>query len=192
LSHFHLDHIIGLHILNKFQFAVGLKIFGQKGTEKILNCFVNAPFTVPFSQLPYPVEIHELSEGVHRIPFSMECRQLLHSSPCYGFRLNIDGKIITYCTDTGICDNLIHLGNLADLIITECSNIRGQYNESWPHLSPENIVDIVNRTQAKQIAIIHFDAHNYRSIDERFKIGGYFPEIKDKLIISSDNLELVI
>src|SRR5665647_2746884 len=63
LSHFHLDHIEGLHILNKFRFSQGLKIYGQKGTKAILNTIINEPFTVPLGKLPYPVEVGELSEG---------------------------------------------------------------------------------------------------------------------------------
>ena len=35
LSHFHLDHIIGLHILDKFVFKQGISIYGQKGTKNI-------------------------------------------------------------------------------------------------------------------------------------------------------------
>ena len=43
LSHFHLDHIEGLHVMNKFSFA-GLTILGQKGTAEVLNTIVNEPF----------------------------------------------------------------------------------------------------------------------------------------------------
>ena len=45
LSHFHLDHIIGLHVLNKFNFAQGLTIIGQSGTRDLLNKIINSPFT---------------------------------------------------------------------------------------------------------------------------------------------------
>ena len=37
LSHFHLDHIIGLHIQPKFHFKNKIRIFGQPGTKKILD-----------------------------------------------------------------------------------------------------------------------------------------------------------
>ena len=62
LSHFHLDHIVGLHILAKFSFAKGLVIAGPKGTRKILNTFVNQPFTMPLDDLCYKTKIVELSE----------------------------------------------------------------------------------------------------------------------------------
>ena len=37
LSHFHMDHIFGLHILNKFHFEQTLTICCYDGGEKILN-----------------------------------------------------------------------------------------------------------------------------------------------------------
>jgi len=31
LSHYHLDHVVGLHIMNKFNFAQGVDVFGPPG-----------------------------------------------------------------------------------------------------------------------------------------------------------------
>jgi ribonuclease BN (tRNA processing enzyme) len=39
LSHFHMDHICGIHILNKFSFKQGLNIVGQIGLMDICNTF---------------------------------------------------------------------------------------------------------------------------------------------------------
>jgi ribonuclease BN (tRNA processing enzyme) len=47
LSHFHIDHIAGLHTLVKFRFLQGLTIFCLPGGNTLLNTFVNEPFTVP-------------------------------------------------------------------------------------------------------------------------------------------------
>src|SRR5512133_3300020 len=54
LSHFHLDHTMGLHTLVKFVFMKELTIYGQPGTISTLDRLVNLPFTVPLDQLPYP------------------------------------------------------------------------------------------------------------------------------------------
>src|SRR3990172_458113 len=51
LSHFHLDHIIGLHILNKFKFKDTFHICGQPGTKEVLGSFVNLPFSMPLGRL---------------------------------------------------------------------------------------------------------------------------------------------
>ena len=77
ISHFHLDHIIGLHTLVKFRFSQGLVICGQVGTAGVLNTFVAEPFTVPFSQLPYRVRFEEVEAGHHAIPFPVESLPLV-------------------------------------------------------------------------------------------------------------------
>jgi ribonuclease BN (tRNA processing enzyme) len=192
LSHFHLDHIIGLHILNKFQFPGGITIIGQEGTKSVLNTIVNQPFSVPMSDYPYPVKICELKEGAYALPFPIECRKLLHSSPCFGYRIKIDGKIIAYCTDTGICDNAIWLAENSDLLITECSLKIGQKNPLWPHLNPEDAVSIAKQSHAKQLALIHFDADVYRTLEDRFMIQKELNSKYNDIIIGIDNKRITL
>jgi ribonuclease BN (tRNA processing enzyme) len=192
ISHFHLDHIAGLHILNKFNFKSGLQIFGPVGTTTILNDIVNEPFTVPLSRLPFKVEIKELSEGTHNIPFLVECKYLFHSSKCLGYRFQLDGKIITYCPDTGICENAITLARNADLLIAECSFKKGQRDQEWPHLNPEDAVAIANGARAKKLALVHFDADVYRSLEERIQMQKEARMIFKNLVVSFDNMQLKV
>ncbi|VVB72326.1 Ribonuclease Z [uncultured archaeon] len=167
LSHFHLDHIEGLHILSKFRFAQGLHIYGQKGTKKVLDTILAKPFTVPLSCLPYPVEVHELSEGPYKLPFPLECRFLVHASPCLGYRIDLDGKIISYCPDTGVCENAVLLAEHADLLIAECAHLPGEENPAWPHLNPQSAADIARQAGAGRLALTHFDAGRYTSVQMR-------------------------
>ena len=169
LSHFHLDHIEGLHILNKFRFQQGLRIYGQKGTRKILETIVNKPYTCPIGELPFSVEIHELLEGPHKVPFPLECRYLLHASPCLGYRMELDGKILAYCPDTGICENAVKLAKDADLLMAECSLRPGESNPQWPHLNPEDAAEIARQANAKRLVLVHFDANRYRTVQERLE-----------------------
>lgn len=167
ISHSHLDHIIGLHILNKFNFSQGLRIYGQVGTKNILNTIINASYTVPFDKLPFKVDINELPEGKHNIPFSVRCEFLHHSLPCLGYRFELDGKIVTYCTDTGICENAIELARNADLLIAECSFKSGQRDANWPHLNPEDAALIAEQANVKTLALLHFDSNIYKTLQER-------------------------
>lgn len=177
LSHFHLDHLIGLHILVKFNHNKGMSIYGQPGTKEALNGLMKHPYTLPLEDLPYKTMIHELSEGIHRIPYMVECRKLIHADPCYGYRFEIDGKIIAYCTDTGYCENAVKLARNADLLITECSLKPGQENPGWPHLNPETAVRISKEAGAKKLALTHFDANNYNSIEDRVEINKRHKDI---------------
>ena len=192
LSHFHLDHIVGLHILNKFNFRQGIRIYGQAGTKNILNTIINEPYTVPFAKLPFKIDAYDLSEGLHNIPFSVKCKFLLHSSKCYGYRFELDEKIITYCPDTGICENAMELSENADLLIAECSFKIGQRNAEWQHLNPEDAAQIAKEASAKKLAMIHFDANIYRSHEERIEVQEKMKKAFKKVIVTFDNMEMEI
>jgi ribonuclease BN (tRNA processing enzyme) len=191
LSHFHLDHIEGLHVLNKFRFSQGLHIFGQKGTRQVLATIVNEPFTVPLSKLPFVVEVRELSEGPYKLPFPLECRFLVHASPCMGYRFDLDGKVVTYCPDTGICENAVLLAEDADLLITECSHKPGEQSPEWPHLNPEDAKEIARRAKAKRLALTHFDAGRYTTIQERLDAVKSITNFSD-VVVGRDDLVLEI
>lgn len=192
LSHFHLDHISGLHILNKFNFSQKMEIYGQAGTKKNLNAIIDEPYTVPFAKLPYKVEVNELNEGSNSLPFLVEYKFLHHSSKCLGYRFELDGKIITYCPDTGICKNAIELAKNADLLITECSFKIGQRDSKWPHLNPEDAVQIAKEASAKKLALIHFDANIYQSLEERTKVQEKMEKVFKNILVAFDNMELEV
>jgi ribonuclease BN (tRNA processing enzyme) len=189
LSHSHLDHIEGLHILNKFRFSQGLHIYGQKGTAKTLDTIINKPFTVPLNELPFPVVVHELSEGPYKVPFPLECRFLLHASPCMGYRIDLDGKIIAYCPDTGVCENAVKLAQDADLLITECSHKPGESNPQWPHLTPQDAADIARQAGAKRLALTHFDAGRYVTVPERMDAAKSVQNFEG-IIVTQDGMIL--
>ena len=167
LSHFHMEHIGGLHMLSKFRFKQGIHIYGQKGTRDILKCVIAHPFTCPANALPTKLTIRELSEGLHRIPFRVTCRKLLHSDPCFGYRIELDGKVITYCTDTGICNNSLLLAKNADVLIHDCAENSKERTPKWQHSIPSEAATIAKSANAKQLVLFHFSAALYKSIAER-------------------------
>lgn len=190
ISHFHIDHIAGLHTLVKFRLKKGLTICGLPDTQEILDRIITEPFTVPFDQVPYPVRFAELGEGVHTMPFTIECRPLIHPVPCYGYRLEVDGKTIAYCTDTGVCDNAIKLGRNADLLITECGLLPGEVSPDWPHLSPENAIHIAREAQAQRLALMHFGAMKYPTVESRLDLATRYEPLFKNLIIGTDDLTI--
>lgn len=167
LSHFHIDHISGLHVLNKFNFTQGLSIYGPPGTERALGAVIEAPFTIPLRDLRYPVTVRELEEGRHRLPFDLACRPLRHSALCFGYRISADGKTVAYCPDTGYCGAAVDLAKGADLCITDCSYAPSQQNEKWPHLNPEQAAGIAREAGAEMLALVHFDASIYTTLAAR-------------------------
>ncbi len=161
LSHLHLDHIIGLHTLPKFRFPEGLGIIGPGGTEKALKLFLDDPFTIPVGKLGFDVRAREVSEGRHRVPVDFECRELLHAGKTFGYRLAVEGKTVTYCTDTGFCQNALELASGADVLLAECSLLPGMHRPRWPHLNPEEAARLAGEAGAGRLFLLHFDASLY-------------------------------
>ncbi|MGD0817303.1 MAG: ribonuclease Z [Methanomassiliicoccales archaeon] len=192
LSHPHLDHISGFHTLNKYKFKQGIRIFGQPGTKELLGRIIAPPFSVPFYLLPCPVEVEDVAEGCHEIPIRFECRFLVHSTPCFGYRFEVDGKIVAFCTDTGVCANAIELCRDADLMIAECSFKPGQYSFIWPHLNPEDGVSMAKNANAKRLAWVHFDAAQYKTIAERYEVAELMKDKFKEIIVGEDDKEITV
>jgi ribonuclease Z len=190
LSHLHLDHIIGLHIFAKFLFTQKIDIYGYKGTKKGIKKIINHPYSAPITNLNLNLRIHDLKEGRYDIGVPITCKLLIHSDYTLGYRMLIERKVITYCTDTGICSNLYELAKDADLFITECSYKPGQEKWGWPHLKPEEAADIAKKSNVKKMIMTHFDASYYNTKDHRkeaeFRAKGVFPET----LMATDDLRL--
>lgn len=192
LSHFHLDHIIGLHILSKFNFSRGIHIVGQKGTGDALRTIITKPYTVPFEELPMDVRISELPAAEKELPFNVKSGPMLHSVLTLGFRFEIENKTITYCPDTGYCDKAVELAANADLLIAECAYKSGQRNDEWPHMNPEDAARLALEAGARKLALVHFDANNYRTLDERKEAEEAAKAVFADTIAVLDDTEIMI
>ena len=190
LSHFHLDHIEGLHSIVRLNLARGLRIFGQEGAREALKNILRQPYSVPLDDMPFPVSILELPADRAQAPYLRDVRPLVHAAPCIGFRFEIEGKAIAYCTDTGLCENLIALGKSADLLITECSAASGQPRDSWPHLSPEDAITVARETRAKRVALVHFNASIYPTRESRREVQRRVSREADSVFVAFDDMAL--
>jgi ribonuclease BN (tRNA processing enzyme) len=167
LSHFHLDHLIGLHSLIKFSFDQKLTLVGPKGTEKLLKALLKQPFTAPLSSLSFKTEILEMPKNATRFPFTVKGMNLVHPPLSMGYRFLLEGKEIAYCPDTGYCENAVTLAKGADLLISECSFLHGENSTDWPHLNPRSAARIAKEAGAARLALVHFDATKYTTMELR-------------------------
>jgi len=192
LSHFHLDHLEGLHILNKFKFKKGLYILGPKGAKEIFKTIICSPFTVPLKNLPFSSKIIELPLKKQRLPFQIKVLPMLHADLSLGCRLQLENKVIAYTSDTGYCQNAITLARKADLLITECSFKSGQTNKAWPHLNPELAGKIAKKAQAKLLYLTHFAANLYKNLQQRKVSEKKARKIFKASFVCQDSLEVTM
>ena len=201
LSHFHLDHSAGLHIQPKFHFKNKIRIFGQKGAKEILGKLINKPFTAGLellkNNLGLDISIHEFHEGENKIDeYTVHIAPLIHADPCFGFRFELDDsdgskKIISYCTDTGPCENLVKLSKDSDILITECSLLpTDESTPSWPHMTPQAGAKAAKDANAKKLILSHFAAHKYDSFEKRDEAVDAAKKIFENTIGAKDGLEL--
>jgi ribonuclease BN (tRNA processing enzyme) len=169
LSHFHLDHISGLHTLSMNKFEKGLYIIVQKGGREILKQFINTPFTVPIDKLTYNTQIIEVCEIFNQFPFKSTFLPLTHTTFTLGARFEMDNRVIAYCTDTGYCENTITLAKNADLLISECTMRPNEVIDASFHLNPELAAKIAKESAVKKLMLMHFDASRYLNMESRIE-----------------------
>lgn len=193
LSHLHLDHIIGLHLLNKFDIPKGLTIHCRKGDRTALETIIAPPYSLPFSALPYRVRLIE-HEGQQEDfdGFSVRTAPMLHSVPTIGFRLSIEGKTIVYCPDTGYCQRAVMLAKGADLLIAECAFRPGEESAHWPHLNPESAAMLAQDAGVKQLVLVHFDAFRYPDLESRKHAESVTKKLLPSSSIATDDLFMKI
>jgi len=191
LSHFHLDHIVGIHTLNKFKFK-HLNIYGPKGTKKALTNIMKPPYTFRISDLSYSIEITELNKRWNKLPFDVDTRYLKHSVPCMGYRFSLDDRTVAYCTDTGVCKGLKELAKGVDLLIAECSYLPGEQHPEWPHLNPEQAARVAKKAGAKRLVLTHFDAGRYTSEGKRNMAGLVARKVFKDTVIAKDGMEITV
>lgn len=192
LSHYHLDHVIGLHTLSKFNFTQGIDIYGPPGLRMLFKRVINKPYTMPISKLPTKLRLHEIGSNVLPLPKGISYKPLKHSGFCYGYRLLLKEKTIAYCTDTGVCDNLLSLANEADLLIAECSYKKGQSSQTWPHLNPQQAALIAKQAKVKKLFLTHFDAGLYLTNKDRDMAQKSARKIFKNTIAARDNFSLEV
>jgi ribonuclease Z len=191
LSHFHLDHIIGLHALNKFNFIQGINVFGPKGVSKIFEVIINTPYSMPVKRLKTKITVKEFSNNL-KFPVDIKYKKLLHSTVCFGYRVFAEGKSVVFCTDTGVCRNLSLLAKGADILITESSLAPGQVDNSWPHLNPQQAALIAKQAKVKKLFLTHFDAGVYLTNKDRMMAQKSARKIFENTRAARDNLSLEV
>lgn len=189
ISHFHLDHICGLHALPALSFAQPLTIFGRKDMKKLFKTIINPPFTAPLSFLDYKVNLVPLKEGSYKQPFEFSCKQLKHTDTAMGYRLNIDGKVIVYCSDTAICENDRLLAEDADLLIHECTFVPGE-TSTWGHSNPEEVATMAAGVGVKKLILTHFGAARYHSLEVRKNAESVAKAIFPNTTAATDGLAI--
>lgn len=198
-THFHWDHLIGL------PFFVPLYVPGNKihihavqpDLETCIRSMFKKPFfPVPFEELKSTIVFHRLEPRVpwevgtlRVIPF-----QLDHPDPCWGYRVEGEGKAYAHCVDTE-CTRVsaaemgpdLPLYKNADLVLFDAQYtlLEALEKTNWGHSSGPTGIDIALRENVKRILFAH---HDPAASDE--KIADAERQTREYLAIYRENARL--
>jgi phosphoribosyl 1,2-cyclic phosphodiesterase len=171
MTHFHWDHILGLNFFTPL-FMKGARIHFY-GVQPDLESSIKAIFKKPF----FPVEFSELQSDIHfyqltpRKPvqiedFTVTPYLLDHPDPCWGFKIENDGKTYAHCVDTeGVRHERDLLG--PDLPLYQGVDLMyfdAQYTlpelaekQNWGHSASQIGLEIALREGIKNVIFGHHD-----------------------------------
>lgn len=160
LSHYHLDHTIGLAYLPAFFKGKEVHIAGPgapfypEGLRAILDQMIRAPyFANPLDAFPMNVHIHDLTDGVNTLgPLTVEVIPQRHSNPSIGVRINREA---CYMTDTGPTERTVSFCRDSKLLMHECFFDHHETAEDTGHTSVQDAARMAKEANAGTLMLIH-------------------------------------
>ena len=170
-THFHWDHIWGL------PFFVPLYIPGntihfhavQKDLPEVMKTIFKKPFfPVPMETLGAKIVYHTLEprKTVAINDVKLTPYQLDHPDPCWGYRIEHEGKSLAYCVDTEgvrisrlLLDRDLPLYQNIDLMIFDSQYTieEAMDHMNWGHAAATIGIDLAIREHIKKVAFVHHD-----------------------------------
>ena len=171
-SHFHWDHIQGFPFFDPAYnpnrtINIGALDQGGKFTD-LRKIFKNQMLEEYF-----PVQLENMGAQFNfkfydELVFGVEgviLKNILQNHPggSYGYRLEVDGRVIVICTDVEhgdtINEDIVEFARDADLLIHEAQYTDEELltHKGWGHSSFTQAIEVAERANAKLLAMTHHD-----------------------------------
>ena len=187
LSHLHLDHCYGLHILPMFQPAA-LTIVIHEHLKSYLNTLFSFPFMKPSNELGFPIHIQTVENTIiDHTKFTIKTKALNHNTPVIGAQLHLESTSIGYCVDSSLCDSLLNITTDCEFLIIEASPIAGRKTNGY-HLTLEGLKKVLTTTHAKKVVITHFGALKYPGIKAKTLLFQAIEQYHNDIVMAYDGL----
>ncbi len=196
ISHTHWDHIQGFPFFapafernNRFV-IVGQKRVGQRLEEILARQIIEPYLPYDYKALDADFHVKEVAAGETLVvgdETTVRMANLNHPGGCLGFRVENNGTVLAYCTDTTHADGVVEdvvvdLARDADLLIHDShfSVEARQRFPSWGHSSWLEACHAALAANARRLALFHFapDAgDDYLEGDMLPRAQAVFPEV---------------
>lgn len=197
VSHFHLDHCGGLptylfatrHALETSRREKPLRLVGGVGLRSLVDLFneigkgklLQQNFSVEIIEVE-PLEKFEIVSGVEAMALPTG-----HTNESLAIRIEDNGKVLVYTSDTGLNKKVAEFSKRADLLIIESSFVKEKKTDI--HLELAEAMYLVNRARPRRAMLTHFYAE-WDRVDFSAEIGAFGPVCE--MIEATDGLRLKI
>lgn len=192
LTHLHLDHISGFHTFNKFRFRQGIRVFGPAGVGRDMAGLLRGPFSVDAHKLPFKLEFFDLEPGRHaHEAYTVEAQTLQHPVPTQGYRIECKDTAVSYCADTGPCENISLLSRKAGVMITECAlSAEPTDGSTAVHLDARSAAGFAVKAQAGKLVLTHFNPVVFPEFSDRDTAQAEAQELFAHTVAAKDGLTI--
>lgn len=207
VSHTHWDHIQGFPFFapligsqsrrNRFV-IVGQKRVGRQLENVLAGQIIEPYLPFAFKELAADIHVKEVSGGENVVigdDTIIRVEELRHPGGCLGFRIENNGLVFTYCTDSShednhLTENVLKLAKGADLLVHDAQYSIEQREEfpEYGHSSWLEAVRVAEKAKVGCLALFHYDPN--ASDDYMESVLQKAREIFPRTILSQEGLEL--
>jgi ribonuclease BN (tRNA processing enzyme) len=178
LTHLHVDHVEGLGAFEPiWRPDTDLHIWGPASPlvsldERLATYFSPPLFPLHLSEVPARCTFHDAPDGESSIAgATVRSDSIQHQGPTVGYRIEADGKVLTYLTDhePALGTDLETtppewisgwaLAHEADLLIHDCQYTPEEYEHrfGFGHSTYEHVATFARTARADRVILFHHD-----------------------------------
>jgi ribonuclease BN (tRNA processing enzyme) len=185
LSHYHLDHVIGISYLplnyTGKHVVVYAPEFGAKGQkpEEILGRLFDSPIFFPLSGFPCTIEIRSIHEGTHKIDgVNVSVFKQSHTVPSVAYRIE---DFLYYATDRLPTRDIVRYAKGVQYLLHDASfdeenlktikSPKERKRALWGHSTAQDAARLARDARAGHLGLIHLsptmEEADYRALQEK-------------------------
>lgn len=165
VSHMHADHMLDLVTL-RYVYPwrarprnERLRVVMPPGSADQLLDLARGAGNARHFEDSFRLSEHDGSSPVSFTGVSFTPIETVHFIPCWGFRIQADGRLLSYTADTAPCGGLEDLADGADLLLSEATlrtlDEDAQPPEERGHLLPAEAGDAARQAGSKSLMLTH-------------------------------------
>ena len=195
LSHFHVDHSIGIFgmlwhywlVVNRIKI---LKIYGPPNIEDFVEKILQLTQT-PRDAFPFPIKYHKFTNPTNMKYDDISALEVPHHDITLAYRIDRK-KSVSYTSDMGPNEKIVEFAKNSDLLIHDVSASEKQadWAHKYHHCSSKDAAINAKRANVKILAMVHIMPQNEREKDVLIQDARKYFE--GEIILAEDLSEIEI